>query len=491
MTRFKLVLISFVLIFSFVSKVFADNKVKSEQHAKLTQKQTNITDQIIKKGDILTLDQCIDIAIRMNPTVNVAKNTTNVYQSKIGQAKSSYFPQVNITSGYNRENPTQNYSGDFNQYSGIASVNQLIYDFGKTNAQTKVAKLNLSSSKYDFDNTLVQLAYNVKQSYYGVLSSKLNEDIYNKSIKEYEKHLAQAKAFFQIGTKSKIDVTTAEVNLSNAQLNYIKAEDSYKTSIAALNNVMGILNAPEYSIADTLTYKNNVKVGTNPSSDKTIKVANKKTQVKNSNPSLKSSIEETDIVDNLTFNKFDISLEDAIKKAFDSRADLKALIAKEDSAKTSIKLAKTNYYPTLSGNASYGWGGKKFPIDSGWSFGANINVPVFNGLLTHNQIKEAQANLDVANSNVEVLKQAIYLEVQQAYISLVDAEKSIPLAKIIVKQAKENIQLANGRYKVGLGSSIEVRDAETNYNNAQLSYIQAFYNYNTARSNLEKAMGVR
>ena len=213
----------------------------------------------------------------MNPNISVAKNTTKIYQSRVGEAKANYLPQINISSGYNMENPSGNSTGDYNQYLGTASVSQLIYDFGKTPTQTKVARLNLTSSRYDENNAVVQLAYNVKQAYYGVLSSKLNEDIYKKSIEEYDQHLAQAKAFFQAGTVSKIDVTTAQVNLSNAKLNYIKAEDSYKTSIATLNNVLGLPDAPEYSIADTLTYKNNVKVGSNANTEKIINAANKKT----------------------------------------------------------------------------------------------------------------------------------------------------------------------------------------------------------------------
>ena len=488
MTRFQIVLISLLLAFTLTNKVFADNHAKMPQSKKNVIKAAEIAPpkELIEQGAVLTLDQCINIAIKMNPGVSAAKSTTDIYQSRIGEVKANYFPQVNVASGYNRENPSGDFHGDYNQYGGTASVSQLLFDFGKTPTQTKVAKLNLSSSRNNLDNTIVQLAFNVKQNYYNVLAAKLSEDIYKKSIKEYEEHLRQAKAFFKIGTISKIDVTTAEVNLSNAQLNYIKAEDQYKTSISLLNNVMGIPNAPEYSIADTLTYKSNVKVGVSNSSTKIINVANK-----SNNPSLKSSVEETDIVENLAFKKFDITLEDATKKAFDNRPDLKALIATQASAKASVRLAQSNYFPTVSGTASYGWGGTTFPLDNGWAFGANVNIPVFNGLLTQNQVKEAKANLDVQSANLEALKQTVYLNVQQSYISLADAEKSIPLAEIIEKQAKENLQLANGRYKVGLGSSIEVEDAETNYNNAQLSYIQAFYNYNIARINLEKAMGVK
>ena len=471
MSRIKfLSLLFFLLVFAFTGRAFAEN-------------------DLIKKGDILTLDRCIDIAIKMNPNIGLAESTTKIYKSKIGETKSAYFPQFSITSGYNRQNPTGDYSGDYNMYNGSTSISQLLYDFGKTSTQSKIDKLNLVSSRSGVDNAVVQLAYNVKQAYYSALSSKLNENIYKKSIEEYQAHLKQAKAFFQIGTKSKIDVTTAEVNLSNAQLNYIKAEDAYKTAIVTLNNTLGLPNAPEYTIEDTLSYKKKTQAFNKDNTGKILNVSDKNPSLKNVN--LKSNVEETNIVDSLAFKRFNITLEDAIKKAFDNRPDLKSLVTLENAAKASIKLAKTGYYPTLSGVANYGWGGKAFPLDSGWSFGANVSVPVFDGFLTHNKVNEAKANLDVASANKEILRQNIYLQVQQSYINMVDAEKSIPLAEITVKQAKENLELANGRYKIGVGSSVDVQDAETNYDNAQLSYVLAFYNYNTARSNLEKAMGVK
>jgi len=449
---------------------------------------------LIKKGDILTLDKCIEIAVSRNPNINLATNTTKIYESKIGQAKSNYLPQLNVSSGYSRENPATGIGNDIDtsRYSGNATVNQLVYDFGKTPAKIKIQDYNLSSSRSDVDNTVVQIVYNVKQAYYSALSSKINKDVYTQAIYQYEQHLKQAKAFFEVGTKSKIDVTTADVNLSNAKLNYIKANNAYQTAIASLNNVMGIPEASEYSIADTVSFKNPwnkpeymIKV-----TDKNQPKDNKQGK-KESNSVLKSGVAKYNVLENLTFKKYDVSFEDAIKKAYASRPDLKSVVLKESAAGESIKLAQKDYYPALLGFANYGWGGTRFPLDNGWSFGANVNIPVFNGFLTKNQINEAKANLEIVQSNIEILKQSIYLQVQQAYINLTESEKRIPVTEVIVKQAKENLELANGRYKVGVGSSMEVQDAEINYNNAQLSYVQAFYDYNIARSNLERAMGIK
>ncbi len=466
----------------------ASGKAHENQAISPAKETTNLT---IKKNEVLTLERCLDIAFQNNPNIDLAKSTTKIYQSKIGQAKSNYFPQLNVSSGYGRQNAITSSPIDknSNQYSGNISVNQLIYDFGKTPTKTNIQKLNLNAATSDVEDKTVQIAYNVKQAYYSALLSKINRDIFEQSINQYEKHLKQANAFFEIGIRSKIDVTTAEVNLSNAKLNYIKATDSYKTAIAALNNAMGIFDAPEYDVADTITFNRPQNI-----TNKDIKIAYKaKNNIESAAKGtvLKSAVEKHSIISDLSFKKFDITLEEALKKSFENRYDLKSLITKETIANESIKLAQKDYYPALTGYANYGIGGQKFPLDNGWSFGANVDIPVFNGLLTKNQVAEARTNLDIAKLNIEILKQNIYLQVKQAYISLTEAEKRIPITELTVKQAKENFDLANGRYKVGVGSSIEVNDAEISYNNAQLSYVEAFYDYNTAYINLENAMGVK
>lgn len=443
----------------------------------------------IEKNTKLSIEDCIEIAIDNNPSITLGNNVADVYKSRSRQVKSAYFPQVNLSSGYNRQNPATSINVDrsTNQYSGNVGVDQLLFDFGRTHSKAKIQDLNYASSKYDTENTVIQVVYNVKQAYYSALSAKINKSIYSKSIKSNEQHLKQAKAFFEAGLKSKIDVTTAEVNLSNAKLNYIKADNLYKTTIASLNNAMGIPDAPIYEVVDTLTFKN-------IANEVSVAAKDNKTQgsSKNGKPAvLNAGVTKFDFIDNLTLKKFDITFDDAIKNAYANRPDLKALVEKESSAKESVKLAKKEYLPSLSGSANYGFGGQEFPLDNGWSFGANATIPVFNGFLTKNQIDEAKTSVRVVKSNIDVLKQAIYLQVQQSYINLTESEKRIPVANMIVKQAKENLELANGRYNVGVGNSVEVQDAETNYNNAQLSYIQALYDYNLAKSSLEKAMGAK
>jgi hypothetical protein len=335
------------------------------------------------------------------------------------------------------------------------------------------------------DNDIIQSFWNIRKP------KDFNKIYYSSIIQTMSKYFKDDNKNKKIGVNLEDDVDAAKFILSVDLLDFKdKLNNSYKNAIASLNNAIGVPDAPEYYLVDSFKKPVSKVANEKQIQNKSGKVITK-SEKKVAEKTLKSTITKFDFLDNLEFNKFNISFGDAIKTAYDNRPDLKSIITREGAARESVKLAKKDYLPTVEGYAGYGFGGQKFPLDIGWSTGVNVTVPVFNGFLTKNQIDEAKANVDVAKSNIDILKQNIYFQVQQAYINLTETEKRIPVAEITVKQAKENLDLATGRYNVGVGNIIEVQDAEVNYNNSQLAYIQAFYDYNIAKSNLEKVMGVK
>ena len=412
-------------------------------------------EEIIKKGETLNLERCVEIALKMQPTIIAASNTVNVNESRVGQAKANYYPWIDWSSNYSRIKPASPSSGSsggsfgasdesFNQYSTGFSLNQIIYDFGKTPSQVKIQNLNLDSSRSDMQNVTEQVIFTVKQAYYGVVQAKYNRIVAEDTIKQTKQHLEQAKGFFEAGTKPKFDVTKAEVDVSNAKLNLIRNENAFRISIVTLNNAMGIPDAPEYTLEEKMS-----------------------------------------------FAKYEITLEDALTKAYQNRPDLKSIVSKRQAAERSIELAKTGYYPVLSGNAGYNWSGEQFPLEDGWNVGASLSFPLFSGFLTKYQVEESRANLNVIKANEESLRQIIFLEVQASYLTLRAAEEAIPTAKLGVEQAQENLDIANGRYAAGVGNPIEVTDAEVGLANARTFYIQTLYVDKVAQASLEKAMGMR
>ncbi|MCX5824453.1 MAG: TolC family protein [Deltaproteobacteria bacterium] len=402
-------------------------------------------EELVRKGETLDLQRCIAIALSGHPGMQAAIGTIRAGDSRIGQARSGYYPQLNGSAGYSRTNPTTSIGSAgqaYDSYSSSVSLSQNLYDFGKTSTQVKIQELNRDSSRSDLDNIRTQLSFGVKQAYFGLLQAGKNRDVLREVVGQFQQHLDQASAFFEVGTKPKFDVTKAEVDLSNAKLNLIKAENAFRLARVALNNAMGLPEAPDYEVTDQLSSQ-----------------------------------------------RVEIDLEEILRKAYDRRPDLKAIAVKKQSLEQSIELARKGYYPSVTGNAGYGWGGGSFPLDQGWSVGAQLNVPLFNGFLTKYQVTEAQANLDVLTANEALLRQTIDQDVKQAWLNLREAADRGVTAELIVRQAMENLELANGRYASGVGSPIEVTDALVAASNAKLAQISALYDYKLAQSSLEKATG--
>lgn len=402
-------------------------------------------------GETLSLDRCIEIALRKNPTIVAAANTMEASRSRVGQARAGYYPQLNWSSNYSRVNPVPATSAAlpgtrqrYDEYSSSVTLSQTLLDFGKTSSFVDIQKSNLESARSDLDSTTDQIIFNVKQAYYGLLQARRNRNAAQDIVKQLQLHLEQAKGFYEVGVRAKIDVTKAGVDLSNGKLNLIRAENAIKIAKVTLNNAMGAPDAAPFAVED-----------------------------------------------NLAFQKFEITFDEALKRAYESRPDLKSVIAKRQAAEASLSFARSGYAPVLSGNASYNRGGQDFPLEDGWNIGVTLTIPLFSGFLTSHQVSEAKSTLYVLKANEESLRQQVLLEIQQAFLSLQEAQDSIATAELTVQQAQENLDLANGRYAAGVGSPVEVTDAFTSYANAQVSYTGALYNYKIAQASIEKEMGVR
>jgi outer membrane protein TolC len=411
--------------------------------------------EFIKKDDLLTVNKCVDIALKNHPSVIAAFGSVSAGISKMEQARAGYYPELGATSGYAKKSPvtqttqtaartTVASNNSTDEYHATLSLKQTIYDFGKISGQVEVQRFGLDASRSDLENARALIVFGVRQAYYTLLQATRNLATVNEAIKQAETHLAQAKGFFEAGSKPKFDVTKALVDVSNAKLNQLKAVSAMKTARINLNNAIGAPDAPEYRIED-----------------------------------------------NLSFSKFDITFEAALETAYRTRNDLKSLSAKQRSAEEALSVAKKGYYPVLDGNASYGLSGQRFPLDDNWTFGATVTIPIFSGFLTKHQVEESRASLDITRANRDLLRQSVYLEVQQAYLNLRDAEERVPVAEIVVRQTEDNRELAVERYKAGIGNSVEVADAELQYVTANTNYTQALYDYRVAEASLLKAMGAR
>jgi len=397
---------------------------------------------------IIEVNDCVKIALENHPLIRYAMSNAEVYKSKIAQAWSNYFPTFSAGISYSRNDlqitntvtPMQDYDMF---YVPNISGNLLLFDFGKTKAQADMAKRTYEAAKFNLQTSINSVIYNVKQAYYNLLFAQQQVQVYEDTVKDYTMHLEQAKAYYNIGTKPRIDVLTAEYNLGNAKLNLIQARNTLKIAYVQLSNAMGL---PEYT-----TY---------------------------------------DVTDTLVQKAYDINVDNAVKTAFETSPELLAAKKKADASELLVRSSRRAFTPDVSGFAGYTRGGKKVDTDYGYQFGAQLSYSTVNLMLLKKQVDEAKATYKRDLADYENTKQTIYYQVKEAYINLINAQESIVVAKLSMNQAKEQYDQAAGRYKVGLGEAIELKDAETTYRNAQLNYYNTLLNYHVSAANLEKVIGI-
>ena len=415
--------------------------------------------------EVLTLKQAIEIALKSQPQIEAQQGVILADLAKTGQVRGNYYPHVTLGSAYAKISPVSNETSattslaglppggniptgissraeSYGQYSAVGYVNQLIFDFGKTTSQIKAQNLTADSADYDLQNVRVDVIYKVKEAYYSLLNAERTRDTAAEAVDQFKKHLEYAQNLFETGLKPKFDVTKAEVDLSNAEVYLIKAQNEVSFYRMSLNNAMGMPEILPYKVEDDFS----------PDQDE------------------------------LTYEK-------ALDMAFHQRPDLSSLYKLKESAEESFKAAQRSHYPTISGTGSYTYVGNDFPLDHGWTAGVNIVFPLFTGFVTSYQTAEAKAQLAVVAANERSLKQKITLDMEQGFLALKESAQRIRSTETGIKQAKENLELAMERYTSGLAVAVEISDAIISYANARIANSSAYYDHKIAQAQIIKAIG--
>lgn len=402
----------------------------------------------VEKTVDMNLERCLELALGNNPQINAAFHDILASDARIKQVWSNYFPQISWQTGYTKIKQLQlsdalGQNLTFNYYIlGQITAQQMLYDFGVTQNQATIKRLDYEGYKTTLTGVINDIVYQTKDAYFNLQYAIENKRVAQDTVDKFKLFYDQAKAFYEIGMNPKVDVTIAEANLSNAKLQLIQADNAVKLAIAKLNNVMGVPFIDEYNVQERLTY--------------------------------------------IPVN---IDLDKAVEIARDSRPELKLAEIKVESAKQTVKLVKKSYFPTLSVEGQYQKGGKSWTSNYGYNLGGYLNFPTINGMLIRNEIKEAKYLYDKELANAQTTQNSIYLEIQNALLTLEEKRNQIPVAMLQVKQAKENYELSYGRYRVGEASPTELKDAQILYQQAQLDYYLTLYQYNTSKAALEKAIG--
>jgi len=399
-----------------------------------------------------TLAECLEIALQRQPTLAAAGASVQAANQRVWQAASGYLPQIFGNYDANRRQTSATaqtgasglgtVSQTFNFYSTGVAFSQVLFDFGKTLALIRAAQDNERSAQANYVTQREVVVLNVKQSYFNVIAARRLLEVAEETLRDTQKQLEQAQGRHDVGLAPRFDVTTAEVQVANAELNLVTARNNLDVARVTLRNAMGLTGPVDFDVVDALQQR---PINTNE--------------------------------------------QQALDTAYASRPELQSLEAQKASQEQQIASLQRDYLPSVGGTGSYNWTGTNYPLGSNWNVGASVTVSVFNGGLTTAQIGEAKANLANLEYTEDSTRQNIALEVRQALLTVRRAWESIRVSEKGLQSARESLALAEGRYNTGVGNIIELTDAQASLTTAEANLVQAVVGYQVAIAALERAIG--
>lgn len=408
------------------------------------------------RGSFLGLRQAVELALQNHPLLKEADATLVAAGARTEQARSQYYPQVsaNIDNSYGagRINPRFSVGGALlqqNQSIFVSGVlaNQRIYDFGYTKHLVESSQLAERAQEEDINARRALVALNVQRAYFNSLKRRRLVQIAEETVRERGLIKSQIEALHRQQLKSKLDLDLVQVELTNAETLLVRARNELKASFADLNRAMGIAGPEDYVLDDLAV------------------------EIRQPRPL------EALIADSLSHPE--------LRKA-------RELVA---SSEAKVLAMKKQYLPTISAMAS---GGSFDPYDprsnqehgGWWAAGALMSMPLFTGFMIENQVREAAAQQDAARATSMNIEQALTQQVTTSYLETLSLAEQIRLAEEQVKTAKEALRLARQRYKLGLGSIVEVTQSEVAVTGAETRLADAQYDYKIAEVTLAYAAGL-
>jgi TolC family type I secretion outer membrane protein len=389
----------------------------------------------------ISLAEAIKTALAHNPQTALAEAGVISASGQTKTAAAGLLPSVSLSSQYSKSGPDT--LGSDTSASVSVSGRQLLYDFGATAANVSQARHREEATRQSYAQTRQDIINQVKQTYYTLLQNQRLVEVQQQNVADSQANLNLANARFGAGLAARADVIKAETALASANFNLISAKNAAELSRLDLNLAMGI-------------------------------DGNTPTEVKDSEESAPPLTDRPALV----------------AQALSARPEMLSAKASLEAAKQNLRAARVGNAPAFNLNADYGLQGTSFPPhDDGWSYGASVSFPLFDGGANAGQIKTAQGNLQSAEAQLRQSEQTVGSEVITAYLNLRTAEEKIIASAAEVANAEENFRLTTGRYQAGLATYIEVTDAETALVSARTNQVNAQYDLSIARAALKRALG--
>jgi outer membrane protein len=412
----------------------------------------------------MTLQDCIDLALRQNPTILKAQEEIRRTHGVIVEARAAAIPQITAGGQYQRidRNAIDAFPGTNNvifknqeqPWTAQIEVSQLVYAGGRVRAALRAAKLSDQIAALGFQSAVANTLLDVRRTFYQILLNKAQVEVREESVTLLEQQLHDAQSRFDVGAVPRFNVLRAEVELANAKPPLIRSQNDLRLNKEALVKLLAI---------DSAGYTN--------------------------------AFTPINFDGKLAYEHRGWELPTALHQALEHRPELLQAERQIGVARANVQLASSGYKPQASVFGNYGWHDSTFndSIDNtheGWTIGASASWALFDGMLTHGRVTQARAQLQEANLDYADTRRQVELEVRQAYSDYLQTLELIEAQKKTVEKANESLRLAGARFRAGTGTQLDVLSAQTALTDASSNEIQALYDYNVAIATLERVTGM-
>ena len=399
----------------------------------------------------LTLADAQRLAIQNNPQFTAATFIAAASHQRPAQYHSTLEPNLagSFTS-VGADNGSRLAAGGLNNpivYNRIGSglaASQLITDFGRTSNLVGMAKLQAEAQDQATETTRAEILLETSRAYFALLRAQAVMKVADQTVAARRVVVDQVTALAESKLKSTLDVSFANVNLADAKLLQVQAQNDVKSADANLAAVMGIPGQSGFLLTEE-----------------------------------PMPAQLPDRIDTL------------VQQGLQDRPEVKDLRLQQSADLRFAKAEHDLYYPAVGvvGTAGFVPAGYAAIPGRYGAVGLNVSIPVFNGGLFKARQTEAELKAKAAAQQVSSLENRIMRDVRVAYLNATTAYDRLALTQQLLQQAQLSLELAQSRYDLGLGSIVELSQAQLNVTSAQLADATARYDYQAQRVNVDYQVG--
>jgi outer membrane protein len=400
------------------------------------------------RGKTLGIAECIRTALERHPSTRSSWLASRSAAARVGEERGAFLPEVGFSAGASRSD-----TADFrdsgksprNEFTGGFGLRYLLFDGGRRYARLAGAEADLIGENFRHNATLQDLAIAVEVAYGERLAAASLVRVAEDAVRQAQAHVDLAGARLRAGLAARFDVLKAETEKADADLSLVRARSGVRIAQGRLAQTMGIRVDSTFEIEDL---------------------------PEDARPREREDIRRL------------------LAEASRTRPELRAALANVEARRADVRLARSEFLPTVSIAASYGWRDTEaLPDRKEWFAGIGVEVPLFSGFSSTYRVSRAESEAERASSDMDLVLRDVELEVWVAYSRLTEAGEAIGAAEKLVASAEESSRVAEGMYRAGAGSIIELADSLASRTAARTRLVQSRLDWRTALARLERAVG--